>query len=113
MPRHVGELFGLLERIEKAHAPQMPGLVSELTRYVRGHSAHHRAQLEEAAHLAPRYQRRFDALREERDHLEDDLDALTTGEVELSVLAEHLKLLEKRESSLICDVRFQDIGVGD
>jgi len=114
MPREtVGGLFGLLDEIERAHAPELPGLVQELTHYLRGNAAQSRRLLDEAERDAPRLHRRIDALRREHENLEDELNDLTTGEVPLSVFAAHLKLLDRRESEVVNAARWEDIGVGD
>ncbi len=109
----VGGVTALLERIESARARELPGLVQQLTAFVRGNQRSSRRLLDEAEREAPHFQRRIEALRQAHDDLEDDLDRLDTGEVELSVLAAHLKYLEDRDAALLADVRYDDIGVGD
>lgn len=108
-----GGLFGLLRHIESTHAPRLPGLVQEVVRFVRGHSAESRRRLDEALRDAPRFQRRIEELSQEHDELEDELERLTTGEVELSVFAAHLRLLEERKSEVVNAATWDDIGVGD
>lgn len=112
MERKPEGLQSLLTRLQEAERPE-PALMRNFADFLRGRLHADARRLKLAEQEAPWHHRQIEALRIGQEDLHDELEDLTTGEVELSVFAAHLRLHQRKEAEFLTGLYYEDIGEGD